>query len=376
MSKPVICYLDDDETNLQLVISSLEQQFYVETLSESLGALEKIRAIKPELVILDVNMPDINGYEMCRLIRQDSDLSGLPVVFLTCLTTLKDRLEGYDAGGDAYLGKPFKIAELTSVIHVHLHRRHQLDVIQEQMLSAQDMAMTMMKTQSELGEVVQFSRNVSRANNIEAFTTTLFDTLARFGLESSIQINLLSGALHRRSDAGALTGMEQELFELSSGAGRITSFGNKCIYTSKHLVLLVKNVPLEDIELAGRLRDHLAIVVDSADVSLRLIEQDLQLKQKKIEVSGTSLNTINNEFDSILDRLKQMDSQAKQAFESLSLNIEMSFLYLGLTEQQEGQLLTLVKESREKADGYKEMSAHMFDSMQLIGEAVRKLSCE
>jgi len=376
MSKPVICYLDDDETNLQLVISSLEQQFYVETLSESLGALEKIRAIKPELVILDVNMPDINGYEMCRLIRQDSDLSGLPVVFLTCLTTLKDRLEGYDAGGDAYLGKPFKIAELTSVIHVHLHRRHQLDVIQEQMLSAQDMAMTMMKTQSELGEVVQFSRNVSRANNIEAFTTTLFDTLARFGLESSIQINLLSGALHRRSDAGALTGMEQELFELSSGAGRITSFGNKCIYTSKHLVLLVKNVPLEDIELAGRLRDHLAIVVDSADVSLRLIEQDLQLKQKKIEVSGTSLNTINNEFDSILDRLKQMDSQAKQAFESLSLNIEMSFLYLGLTEQQEGQLLTLVKESREKADGYKDMSAHMFDSMQLIGEAVRKLSCE
>jgi len=376
MSKPVICYLDDDETNLQLVISSLEQQFYVETLSESLGALEKIRAIKPELVILDVNMPDINGYEMCRLIRQDSDLSGLPVVFLTCLTTLKDRLEGYDAGGDAYLGKPFKIAELTSVIHVHLHRRHQLDVIQEQMLSAQDMAMTMMKTQSELGEVVQFSRNVSRANNIEAFTSTLFDTLARFGLESSIQINLLSGALHRRSDAGALTGMEQELFELSSGAGRITSFGNKCIYTSKHLVLLVKNVPLEDIELAGRLRDHLAIVVDSADVSLRLIEQDLQLKQKKIEVSGTSLNTINNEFDSILDRLKQMDSQAKQAFESLSLNIEMSFLYLGLTEQQEGQLLTLVKESREKADGYKEMSAHMFDSMQLIGEAVRKLSCE
>jgi len=376
MSKPVICYLDDDETNLQLVISSLEQQFYVETLSESLGALEKIRAIKPELVILDVNMPDINGYEMCRLIRQDSDLSGLPVVFLTCLTTLSDRLEGYDAGGDAYLGKPFKIAELTSVIHVHLHRRHQLDVIQEQMLSAQDMAMTMMKTQSELGEVVQFSRNVSRANNIEAFTSTLFDTLARFGLESSIQINLLSGALHRRSDAGALTGMEQELFELSSGAGRITSFGNKCIYTSKHLVLLVKNVPLEDIELAGRLRDHLAIVVDSADVSLRLIEQDLQLKQKKIEVSGTSLNTINNEFDSILDRLKQMDSQAKQAFESLSLNIEMSFLYLGLTEQQEGQLLTLVKESREKADGYKEMSAHMFDSMQLIGEAVRKLSCE
>jgi len=376
MSKPVICYLDDDETNLQLVISSLEQQFYVETLSESLGALEKIRAIKPELVILDVNMPDINGYEMCRLIRQDSDLSGLPVVFLTCLTTLSDRLEGYDAGGDAYLGKPFKIAELTSVIHVHLHRRHQLDVIQEQMLSAQDMAMTMMKTQSELGEVVQFSRNVSRANNIEAFTTTLFDTLARFGLESSIQINLLSGALHRRSDAGALTGMEQELFELSSGAGRITSFGNKCIYTSKHLVLLVKNVPLEDIELAGRLRDHLAIVVDSADVSLRLIEQDLQLKQKKIEVSGTSLNTINNEFDSILDRLKQMDSQAKQAFESLSLNIEMSFLYLGLTEQQEGQLLTLVKESREKADGYKDMSAHMFDSMQLIGEAVRKLSCE
>jgi len=376
MSKPVICYLDDDETNLQLVISSLEQQFYVETLSESLGALEKIRAIKPELVILDVNMPDINGYEMCRLIRQDSDLSGLPVVFLTCLTTLSDRLEGYDAGGDAYLGKPFKIAELTSVIHVHLHRRHQLDVIQEQMLSAQDMAMTMMKTQSELGEVVQFSRNVSRANNIEAFTSTLFDTLARFGLESSIQINLLSGALHRRSDAGALTGMEQELFELSSGAGRITSFGNKCIYTSKHLVLLVKNVPLEDIELAGRLRDHLAIVVDSADVSLRLIEQDLQLKQKKIEVSGTSLNTINNEFDSILDRLKQMDSQAKQAFESLSLNIEMSFLYLGLTEQQEGQLLTLVKESREKADGYKDMSAHMFDSMQLIGEAVRKLSCE
>lgn len=95
----------------------------------------------PDLVILDINLPGINGYELCRLIRTtDTDT---PVIMLTALSTLEDKIEGYDAGADDYIIKPFEFRELLMKIRVLLRRTGYLHFPVGNMLKAGDLQMNL-----------------------------------------------------------------------------------------------------------------------------------------------------------------------------------------------------------------------------------------
>jgi len=90
-------------------------------------------------VILDINLPGINGYDLCRAIRPDN--SAVPVIMLTALSSLNDKIEGYDAGADDYIIKPFEFRELLMKIRVLLKRSSQQTPQAGAVLSAADLTM-------------------------------------------------------------------------------------------------------------------------------------------------------------------------------------------------------------------------------------------
>ncbi len=94
-----------------------------------------------DLVILDINIPGINGFELCKIMRQHNDK--IPVIMLTALSTLDDKVEGYDSGADDYMIKPFEFRELLLKIRVHLKHttNHQLPV--GNILKADDLEMNL-----------------------------------------------------------------------------------------------------------------------------------------------------------------------------------------------------------------------------------------
>lgn len=94
-----------------------------------------------ELVILDINLPGMNGYELCRNIRNRD--AQVPIIMLTALSSLSDKLEGYDTGADDYLVKPFEFRELLMKIRVLLKRSQQLQVPTGSMLKAGDLEMNL-----------------------------------------------------------------------------------------------------------------------------------------------------------------------------------------------------------------------------------------
>jgi len=113
MSKPRILVVEDDfDISNMLKIYFSGQEFEVEIASRGSEVLEKTRQGLPHLIVLDIMLPDIDGYEVCRLLRTNTRTSHIPIIFLTQKDERSDKLQGLELGADDYITKPFDIEEL------------------------------------------------------------------------------------------------------------------------------------------------------------------------------------------------------------------------------------------------------------------------
>jgi DNA-binding response OmpR family regulator len=118
-----ILVVDDDRDVAQSIELALRRRDFRVTLAHSgVEALKTLHRYRPDLVILDVLMPGMSGFEVCRRLRADPNTAHLPVVFLTARGQEQDRIEGLRAGADDYLGKPFNLEELILRVKAVLRR--------------------------------------------------------------------------------------------------------------------------------------------------------------------------------------------------------------------------------------------------------------
>lgn len=120
MTGECILVVDDHASIIDLARLYLEREGYrVEAASDGAAALEKARSLKPALMILDLMLPEVDGYEVCRRVRQDSDL---PILMLTARDDDIDKIVGLELGADDYLTKPFNPRELVARVRAILRR--------------------------------------------------------------------------------------------------------------------------------------------------------------------------------------------------------------------------------------------------------------
>jgi len=116
-----ILVVDDFPTNLHLLEGILLKQGYdVRLAPDGAFALQFVQTQQPDLILLDVNMPEIDGYEVCRRIKTDPDTQAIPVVFISALGETQDKLKGFAAGGVDYIAKPFHAEEVLARVNTHL----------------------------------------------------------------------------------------------------------------------------------------------------------------------------------------------------------------------------------------------------------------
>jgi DNA-binding response OmpR family regulator len=121
---PLVLVADDDEDILGLVSFRLERSGYeVAAAKDGEEALRLARKLSPALVVLDVMMPRLDGYEVARRLREDEATRGIPVILLTALAHEADVARGFESGADDYLRKPFSPQELAARVQAVLGRR-------------------------------------------------------------------------------------------------------------------------------------------------------------------------------------------------------------------------------------------------------------
>jgi two-component system alkaline phosphatase synthesis response regulator PhoP len=124
---PTVLVVDDEEDLLSLLEYNLEQEgFEVVLARDGVEAIEQTRKHEPDLIILDVMMPKMDGIEVCERLRKDAHLRTIPIMMLTARTEEEDKVEGLDVGADIYLGKPVSVSVIVSQTEALLRsaRRH------------------------------------------------------------------------------------------------------------------------------------------------------------------------------------------------------------------------------------------------------------
>jgi DNA-binding response OmpR family regulator len=123
-AQPVVLAADDDPDLLALVVFRLERSGYtVIQARDGQEALDLARAEKPDLAVLDVMMPKLDGFEVTRRLREDEATSRMPIILLTARAQDADVQRGFDAGADDYIRKPFSPQELRARVQAILGRR-------------------------------------------------------------------------------------------------------------------------------------------------------------------------------------------------------------------------------------------------------------
>jgi len=128
-----VLVVDDNAANLKVIVSHLKAYSYdIFTARDGTAGLERARLVKPDLVLLDVEMPGIDGYETCRRMKADPELAPIPVIFMTVRSDIDDKIRGFDAGAVDYVTKPFEANELLARVRTHTELRRLQQQLQEE----------------------------------------------------------------------------------------------------------------------------------------------------------------------------------------------------------------------------------------------------
>ncbi len=168
--KQRILIADDDEKVLTLLSSSLKKAGYDTSQAlNGMSAIELIKNEKPDLILADVAMPEMDGFELCKLIRDNPETANIPFIFLTAKGELQDRVTGLTLGADDYISKPFHISEVTARIKAILQRMSYIHPSASAKESETDLKGNLQ--QLNLGEVLQTLQMTQKTGGLKITTS-------------------------------------------------------------------------------------------------------------------------------------------------------------------------------------------------------------
>ena len=119
-AKPTLLVVDDIPENIHQLIYAFQDKYHIIAANNGMKALELLRGRTPDLVLLDIVMPEMDGYEVCRRMKATPEGNRIPVIFLSTIDSSVDKMRGFSIGAADYITKPFDIDEIRARIHTHL----------------------------------------------------------------------------------------------------------------------------------------------------------------------------------------------------------------------------------------------------------------
>lgn len=341
-----ILVVDDDEFMRMMIAEAIGDDFRIVDVGSGTECLEAAARERPDVILLDVEMPGMDGYETCRQLKGDFDLDSIPVIFVSSHDRIEARLRGYEAGAEDYILKPFSPQELLAKISGLLHKVAERAQLKEMASYASQTAMTAMSSASEVGSLLQALQSFNTCTTYPSLVEAAINGLSSYGLEGAIQVRSPEGALTRTSHGDA-SPLEASVIGHMAGMERILQYRNRLSITYDHVSLLVSNMPTDDPDRCGRLRDHLAVLVESTEVRAVSLIADAKTRQRG-ELIATAVQHITAALQEIDQDQRRSRIATGQAIQDMTTRLEKGFLQLALTEKQEEFISSIASESISK----------------------------
>lgn len=341
--------IDDDKFIQKVISKSLQSgDMSVRIAGDGESGIEEALNNTPDIILLDVEMPGINGYETCDRLRNIESIKDVPIVFLSSHSSLRERMQGYEVGADDYLVKPFEkeylIARINILVKYHTERKE----LREQFELAHKNAITAMTGSSELAMAMRFLEKSLTYHSINDLAQGLFEFTEQFSLECCAMISEGSTPIWYSSESSAISPLEKELIEMCDKEARFLDFGIRTIINYPCISLLVKNMPLDDMDRYGRIKDLLPIVLSAVNSKTNTIRTEEALTEQSENLLA-SFKKIHNSLFYLGSTIVSNKKQSASIMNQLVQDLNIDFLGMGLEEDQEEFLLTRIDSAIEKA---------------------------
>ena len=368
-TKPTVLVVDDDEFMLDFIHEALSATCNVITADCGRIAIEASRNKAPELILADIQMPEMDGYELCRQIKDDFDICDIPVLFLSALDSIEDRLRGFEVGGEDFVLKPVnpKVLE-AKVAHVLklISERRQL---KSQAQYATNTAMLAMTSMSETGLMLEGIKFFNQSKTPLELANATLKALAMFDVDSVVEFLLPAGQTLALNLRGPATELEISVVQHMAKMDRITQFKTRMSITYPHVRCLITNMPIDDPDRCGRLRDHLAMLIEAAEIRLEAINTSTQSSQRGSAIDSTIKN-LTNTLANIDEMQRTGRASASVILNNVMMKVELALVGLELTERQESALMTIIQDGLEDVSSTLLAEAHFQDQ---LSSAIKEL---
>jgi len=158
-----ILVVDDTKTNLQILVQALRDEYKLGVATDGEKALGYVRDHRVDLILLDIMMPGIDGYEVCRRLKVDETTRSIPIIFITAMDHVQEKARGFDLGAVDYITKPFDIIEVKARVRTHLkieHYQRELERRNQQLEHAQQQLRIQVRELEGIDRLVRYQMEV------------------------------------------------------------------------------------------------------------------------------------------------------------------------------------------------------------------------
>ena len=171
-----VMIVDDNADNRILLEDIVEDQYEFVSFDTGRACLDEVSEEKPDIILLDVHMPGMDGYEVCRTLKESPETGLTPIVFVSALASPEERLTGYEAGAEEYITKPFLDEQILETIEKVLEQRVKTLEVETRSRDAMTTAFQAMTNSAELGQIIQFLQSSFDCKSLKGVANGLLDS--------------------------------------------------------------------------------------------------------------------------------------------------------------------------------------------------------
>lgn len=293
-NRPKILSIDDSKTNQKLIEKALSQDYEINSATSAYGGLAMLSKINPVALLLDADMPDIDGYKLCRMIRAQPEFAKIPILFITCPDSKTNHTQALQAGGSDFITEPVDIVALKQKLRLNLARSAEEDISPRPQLSVHE---------HHLQALHQFLTELITTDSVKSVTDSVLYAFDQLQLKGALVLHS-SGEII--SSIGPLTDLESVLLQQAQ-APYPTAYAARYIWGGKHLGGMIQNMPLHKSDAYQQLANILDTIFTATNTKLAALNSEASsivaatptnlIKPSRLETLGFKFETALNELE-------------------------------------------------------------------------------
>ena len=289
MAKLVLA-IDDDKYVHHIIEESLAGFCKIIHAKDGDEGLRLTNKYNPDIILLDIEMPGMSGYDVCKTIKHSESTQDIPVMFLSSKIELSDRVKGYSVGASDYITKPFNAEELIARIKVLYEYRQKCTKLKLDIAKANKTAEIAMTESGDMGRIMRYVGQSYHANNFQSLSEHFFAFFAPLNLDVVVVFWYQGTGVFYSQQSGVCP-LEQELLEQHRQAQRFVDIGSSTIINYPKVSLLIKNMPVDNDALFGRYKDLFPHILEVTNEKVITMERSESSYEQAAQIS-TALQDI------------------------------------------------------------------------------------